>query len=96
MIKIHAAQRLFSVQEVRSMHHEVHADPFEGWINTLQYTYDRPEGQAYAIVDAPMRDVFNKLRGNEWAGSPDSISKGDHTVSLKPEGQDKTRITSVE
>jgi len=90
MIKIQAAQRLLS------MHHEVHADPFEGWINTLQYTYDRPTGQDYAIVDAPVTEVFNKLRGNEWVGSPDSISKGDHTVSLKPEGRDKTRITSVE
>jgi len=94
MFKLNAAQRLFSTREVDSMH-EVHADPFEGWINTLQYEYDRPEGQNYAIVQAPNREVFNKLRGNDWTGSPKSISKGEHSVSLTPEGSDRTRVTSL-
>ena len=86
MLKLNAASRLLSM-------YEVHADPFEGWINSLQFTYDRPEGANYVTVDATVSEVSSKLKSDGWthAGSGE-FSKGEHACHIAKEGT-KTRIT---
>ena len=87
MFKLNAARRLFAM-------HEVHADPFEGWINSLQYEYKRPAGANYVIVNAPLQECSDKLRSDGWKHDGDGeYSKGEHACSLAKEGAGRTRIT---
>jgi len=77
---------------------EIDADSFEGWINTLQYEYTRPEGADYVIVNAPEAEIRDKLYSQEWNGVKDrsgDMSKGEHQVNVKSEDENSTRITSV-
>ena len=73
------------------------ADAFEGWINTLQLTYDRPDGKNYAVVDAPLATVQKLLYGNDWGKQRRNdkvvFSKGNHTIELEAQGDKKTKIT---
>jgi hypothetical protein len=86
MIKLNAANRLRAWTEV-------HSDAFEGWINSLQFEYDRPDGADYVIVDASYGEVKSKLRSDGWTDNGDGeFSKGDHACALAREGADKTRV----
>ena len=86
MFKLNAARRLFAL-------YEVHSDAFEGWINSLQFEYKRPEGANYVIVDAPIREVADKLRSDGWTHDGEGeYSKGEHACAIAKEGS-RTRIT---
>jgi hypothetical protein len=74
---------------------EVEADAFEGWINTLKYTYDRPEGADYVVVDATYDEVTHKLQSEDWHQNGKNFSKGQHEVEVEKAGDDKTKITSI-
>jgi hypothetical protein len=86
MFKLNAASRLTAM-------HEVHADPFEGWINSLQFTYDRPEGKNYVTVDATPTEVVTKLRSDGWTSKGKGLyTKGEHSCLISRDGN-KARIT---
>jgi len=89
--KVEAALRLVAVSKME-------ADAFEGWVNTLQYAYERPDNEDFVIVDAPLKDVEAKLYANDWAKARSAevnhFSKGEHEVELEDIGN-KTKIISV-
>ena len=86
MIKLNAAFRLKAL-------HEVYADPFEGWINSLQFTYDRPEGANYVTVDASPTEVVTKLRNDGWTSKGKGVyTKGEHSCVVSNDNG-KARIT---
>jgi hypothetical protein len=89
--RIEAAQRIEASAKV-----EVHADDFEGWINTLGYKYERTEGEESAILDAPLSAVWNKLKTLDWESirTPNGLQKGDHVIRVTKAGE-HTRIVSL-
>lgn len=87
MFKLNAANRLRAW-------HEVYSDAFEGWINSLQFEYDRPEGADYVVVNASYDEVASKLRSDGWTDDGDGeYSKGDHACAIARAGTGRTRIT---
>jgi hypothetical protein len=87
MFKLNAAHRLRALTEVYS-------DAFEGWINSLQFEYDRPEGANYVVVNASYAEVQDKLRSDGWTDDGDGeFSKGDHECAIAKAGAARTRIT---
>jgi hypothetical protein len=73
---------------------EVSADAFEGWVNSLQYDYERPEGADYIILNAPLSEVEDKLRADGWVIEDLYATKGEHAVTLKGMNG-KTRVRDV-
>jgi hypothetical protein len=87
MFKLNAARRLLAM-------HEVHSDAFEGWINSLQFEYDRPEGADYVVVDSTYDEVESKLRADGWTeGKDGEFTKGEHGCAIAKAGSGMTRIT---
>ena len=87
MFKLNAANRLRALTEV-------HSDAFEGWINSLQFQYKRPEGANYVVVDASYAEVQDKLGSDGWTDDGDGeFSKGEHACAIAKVGAGRTRIT---
>lgn len=96
-VKLNASAR---IRRIRAMQEDegtlVQGDAFEGWINSLQYRYQRPEGEDYVILDADPGEVLNKLKGDGWIGTEKGhFTKGEHEVQVHNAGQGKTKITSI-
>ena len=77
----------------------IHADAFEGWINTLGYSYDRPSGADYVILDSRIDNIVGKLKDQDWefVGDTDEeplhFEKGTHAITLESEGSG-TKLTT--
>ncbi|QRE00247.1 hypothetical protein [Burkholderia phage BCSR5] len=78
---------------------ELMADTFEGFINSLQFDYDRPDGANFVIVDAPVSQVHQKLIDFGWGMAKRNdkhiMAKGQHSVELQKADGGRTKIIDV-
>lgn len=90
--ELNAASRILSM-------HDVKADAFEGWVNSLGFKYDRPNpDQECVTFNIGLQEVFNKLKSNEWKkikDTPLTLVKGDHSIRIEPFDNDKTRLIGI-
>lgn len=92
---VSASVRIRASREIRARQ-MVEGDAFEGWINSLQYDYERPEGADFVIVNVPKDQLAQRLRDEEWTtmrrNDIHQMSKGEHSVVLEEAGDGKTKI----
>jgi hypothetical protein len=100
-MKINSAQRLkagYDDMEIKE------ADPFDDWVRTLCFTYDRPDPHAnHEILEATPHEVTLHLQNEGWAFTgrigddpPYSFEKMGKHVQLEPVDNDKTKLTLMD